>query len=759
MNIIFKTLLLIILYSLNLKATSKSIELSSFNENGQKSVYFVDSTSTFCQKFFINDKLSISDIEIGLFSNKPNTSLFLHIYGEEGQQSIPRNSIDLIEPIKISKTKFGYERIKVKLDKSIELNNSQFFIVLSNLSKGLYIVTDKNENILECENSQDIYTRQYIKNKNTDWSYCSYNFNIKVFGDLEETTSERNICLDNVTEQIFEKEALEQINSINNKTLSIFDINEDGRLELTINNHIYEYDDAIKKYKFSNLNSLMDSNSILNYFNDYNSDGKLDLGQMIKTNREKDSILTHEYKLIITYSINSSNPKKYEQILNNCSNISSVQMYDLNQDSYFDFVITQNSESENLPNLIVINNINSFKEILLKDKNDNSINGVFSYAEINQKSNKNTFDLLVFSQDGEYEQWSIDRNENLKMQEISSNKKKKNIDLSSISIVQDIEMDGISDYIYCANKYYSIKEKEVIGNSKFKKKDNVIEANAELDTDLKRWSIDNSGIEFCDIDNDGDDELFQFVEKSCYQSVMYKKTDNSYRFSKVEKNLASNLGPDGISADINNDGKIDLISYSDGNIQVYMNNGQNSGKGIVLRSINPNLLASGSKISLYTENGIINKDVFYHNAWYFQTPIEQHIGLGDLNKIDSIEVQDIDGNVHKYKNIEINKVNQIEPQNQSDNNNYIAKITAFPNPFTNDIEIKVSFNLNKNIKVEIQDINAHHIQDLYDGIQNSPEITLNWDGYDKKGNEVTKGIYFVVLKHKSYSYSFKIIKQ
>lgn len=100
------------------------------------------------------------------------------------------------------------------------------------------------------------------------------------------------------------------------------------------------------------------------------------------------------------------------------------------------------------------------------------------------------------------------------------------------------------------------------------------------------------------------------------------------------------------------------------------------------------------------------------------------------------------------------KLDLNESFDQADTEN----IAAYPNPFTNTIIIRFLTIEEQNIQADIYDIRGTKVASLYQGILQSGENMLNWDGNDFSGNAVSEGIYFVSIINDKKAVNKTIIK-
>jgi len=89
-----------------------------------------------------------------------------------------------------------------------------------------------------------------------------------------------------------------------------------------------------------------------------------------------------------------------------------------------------------------------------------------------------------------------------------------------------------------------------------------------------------------------------------------------------------------------------------------------------------------------------------------------------------------------------------------------AVITAYPNPFTDNITIQFQFQNTEPFTLQIFDQLGRlvYLKDLSNISYISSVYKLNWNGHDLNGQITTKGIYCVRLVSGNQSYSIKVVR-
>jgi flagellar hook assembly protein FlgD len=88
----------------------------------------------------------------------------------------------------------------------------------------------------------------------------------------------------------------------------------------------------------------------------------------------------------------------------------------------------------------------------------------------------------------------------------------------------------------------------------------------------------------------------------------------------------------------------------------------------------------------------------------------------------------------------------------------VDEITFSPNPMIN--ETSVSFTIHEfgRIEVEVRDINGILIDSLSESLYSPGNHKIIWNGKSMEEKEVKPGIYFILFRTQSTTYTKKVIK-
>ena len=101
-----------------------------------------------------------------------------------------------------------------------------------------------------------------------------------------------------------------------------------------------------------------------------------------------------------------------------------------------------------------------------------------------------------------------------------------------------------------------------------------------------------------------------------------------------------------------------------------------------------------------------------------------------------------------------------EPQEGSDLIPVLTRgITEYyPNPFSNNIDIKYNLDSVSELEIGIYDIRGRHVRSLHSGVSIQKSGSINWDGWDKNGIELPSGVYFLRMISPGIKSTVKLLK-
>ena len=89
--------------------------------------------------------------------------------------------------------------------------------------------------------------------------------------------------------------------------------------------------------------------------------------------------------------------------------------------------------------------------------------------------------------------------------------------------------------------------------------------------------------------------------------------------------------------------------------------------------------------------------------------------------------------------------------------NEFKLVSAYPNPFNNNIEIPLTIGKPRNLTVEIFNLSGQSIIQLFSGNLDPGSHSFGWSGLNKDGNRVPSGTYFLIINDGNFSHEQKIL--
>ncbi|MDO8550159.1 MAG: FG-GAP-like repeat-containing protein, partial [Ignavibacteria bacterium] len=228
------------------------------------------------------------------------------------------------------------------------------------------------------------------------------------------------------------------------------------------------------------------------------------------------------------------------------------------------------------------------------------------------------------------------------------------------------------------------------------------------------------------IDVDSDSDLDLVTGGFNGQIRLYRNVETSSNYSFVFEPSYFNLDVGDVSApfliDYDNDGDYDLFTGSDsvsigdlGNILYHRNDGNN---------INPVWTLISEKYLNQTFGGF---------AVPFFTDIDNDTDI-------DLFVSNVKGGIYYFENKLVSSVESEEyhPENFS--------LEAFPNPFNSQANILISVNRTQEVTISIYNTLGQRVRQLFNGVLAVGKNKFSWNGKNDKGNNLSSGNYFVMVK-------------
>ncbi len=715
-------------------------ELESKPKKSKATKYYKDKNITkFAQRVNVNEIVKLRAIKLKLFADSANTSFRLRLFGNEGGNIFPNYEHDIIKPIELHKDSVGIEEITVRIDEDVQIDYNQFFICLDSMSENLYWMSDEKEKVPQCKSESGTYYRQLLKMKSGNWLNGKYSY---AFTCVYDT-----LRLDK--SNYFKRTEIPDIvanDTLKNGNVSIFDYNEDKKIDVLVDNKLYT---NLGNYQFQE-NTSFNSLGIVSPITialDLNNDG---INEAVFIG-EKDTAsgiyinsiykcATNDFAYISSFAIDSlDNPIDFI-------------VEDLNNDGYKDIIIIQ-PDSSNLQYILLRNN---------KGKLEQDYGTIHQYIK-DYKQIRNLF-VIDINYDNLKDIVFVDNSGSLhyiiNQGDFIFNKYKYNeLNIKSTdNIIEKIlPMDynnGIKKEFLLLEQIDNIRNKEELPdiayllNNRENTQSGLFET-SKIDEKVSRASIS-------DINNDGLKDILLFTADGCHRSYLLLNTESGkFKNIGIYSGFYSNYFPNDIlMADMNSDGKIDILTYEAGKIVIYNNTYDNC-------EPTNNYFRVLDKTNQVCEIGIKSKGTTYTYHQDIQRSSkmlfsgEIIVGLANNPQIDTVEVSFGSGYTNQYGNIESNEL--VVERIDKTNNKKEIEIELRPNPFKDNLEVSINISCSSEIGIKVLGLSG---EERYSEIitAKAGSNVYKWNCKDKSNNLIENGMYVIEITVNNKKYLNKIIK-
>jgi photosystem II stability/assembly factor-like uncharacterized protein len=274
-----------------------------------------------------------------------------------------------------------------------------------------------------------------------------------------------------------------------------------------------------------------------------------------------------------------------------------------------------------------------------------------------------------------------------------------------------------------------------------------------------------SGCSWGDYDNDGFLDLF--FAKQGSPNGLYKNI-NGQSFVKITNELPAMEGGHSVAnawGDYNNDGKLDLFVTNNNlnSVNFFYKNIGNTGnyimiklKGCVYPIVRSNYNGIGARINIYSGNTRFIREVSGGMGMGSQDMFWQHVGLGNIQNIDSVVVYWPSGNIQKFTNVSVNRTLMVDECTVGININSIPVNYSLeqniPNPFNPKTSITYSLKKLISVNLFVYDITGRFVQTLVNKTQTAGKYEVEFDG-----SNYSSGIYIYKLVTEEFTDTKKMV--
>lgn len=731
---------------------------------------YPSSFSQYIARFEPDGVASVSALTIEL-SGPAGGSAEVSMYGHEGGTSFPQLENDLFTPLQITKKTNGIERIRVELPELLQFNNTQFFVVVRKLSSGVRLMSDSRPAEASClSNSGGNYYYQFLKSQNGTWSLGTRKaFAITAWLDYHNLQNAKWFT---------DKTAAWGIDTnLSNSYMVCEDFNADGRPDLFIRGRLFLnqknqdgeifFEEHSQKLALSGLPTMALAVHRGRKFADLFYFMRNEPGFRWEYNEEK--------KYYERFSMNG---------VDAFPGISSISSADLNHDGVPDFFVGQlwGAYPEPFPNFVLLSNGLRWEDqsTLLYPKHNGSAN--YPDAIVCRASDQNTWrsgantnrrsrgsQFCDFDNDGDADlyvtNYFLEEDEfyeNLGNGTFRSIIKEKDIDQNSTGHNHgtgvswaDYDADGDMDLLLpqfahpAFTKQYDHRSTTVYRNTgapEFKFTDTK-------ETNGIDFEETYAGGTWGDINNDGLLDFIETVYYGCRYLKMFIQTQpGQFRLVSHEAGLNKiNSGEDAIWADLDGDGRQDLIAGSEGKIRIFKNQMPSDNHWAQFQFKSKDGLVN-SDIRVIAKAGSLKsmRQLYPGQGIRMQAPGIVHFGLGKQLEIEELEVLWPNGEVESWYFLPSGQLHQItQGSGKSHTSKGSLQLTVHGNPAGKALKLSIQSKAGEPVEIKLNSLSG---QCIYSGSTEMPQgtqymvIPTNGMGQGMYFLEIRQGSQFTVKK-------------
>ncbi|MCB0734051.1 MAG: VCBS repeat-containing protein [Flavobacteriales bacterium] len=710
----------------------------------------------YVSRFDLNQSIQLESIRIKC-SGPAGASAQVTLLGHEAGTSFPQVEQPIIAPIAAIKQTGEDEWITVKIPRVIEFSGNQFFVVIQDLSGGFKLYADVATREAGCSSSNggDFYYA-WLKTSSDQWTIATRkSFAVEVVGQSSS-----------IPKPYFEEKTVEMglDPNLSNASMAVADINNDhypdilvaGRLFMNQNGKTFEQDTtSYSSPGAARANALVD----------IDNDGDLD-------------IILLDVGATSYIAENTGNGfTNHEVTLPDLNSINSASFADLNKDGFPDLFVSQlwGTYPVPKPNYLFRNNGDfTFTDITTSIYPNHQ--GEFNYSNNtacdpdqpatwtpNQNKNRRSRGsrFVDFDQDGDLDLYVV--NYFLEQDELYVNDgtgnfsdvcAAKNIDRNQTGSNHgtgvdwaDFDADGDMDLLLAQfahpayAKQYDHRATTVYVNDKGNFTD-LNAANQLVDAPSGiEFEETYAGAAWGDFNNDGYDDFLNTVYYGCrYVKMFQNKGDRT--FSNVTHSAGFsgiNTGQDAVWADVNLDGKLDLLTGEGNRIRLWMNQTETTGNflRLNLKPTSGNTKAIGGTVLVEYDGHKKMLDVVCGQGQRMQKTYTLHVGIGNANWADKVTVTWPDQSQDVHTNLNANQAYTFHQGTVIQNQRTNQILSLQPNPSHQSTVVTVQ-TISAGVKMQVVNTIGQLIEEVELSQAGRHDVELNNPSY-------RPGIYFIRL--------------
>ena len=742
LSVLFSLLYLVL--SLTARAGMRDT-LSDFHPEQALSYYTAHDVEAEAARFDLPAPGCLRSVTLWL-NGKVSGTAKLTIYGNEGMFPAPILQQRIGYPITVQKNGSGLRKIEIPVPGDFCMDGTQFFLEVSELSPGLVWVTDNVERIPRCQDDGESWLYQAVKKNDGQWYMGKYTYGAEAV--VEYTEDVPAAYMKDVTADAgFD---LELTGTGDPGSIAWGDVDDNSYPDLLLGGHLW-MNQAGERFEIADerIGGSLETN--VHHFFDMENDGDQDILVL--------GLPGSKALALVLENDGSGSYREKELDVPNIEHPVSIAFADADQDGYLDVFIAQGNDSlgNNLPGIFLLNRKGESLRVCEQA-------GTTAASSSLQPHDSSSFSAVIgvqwidWNDDGRPDLVETRRVFNQSRIFLNSGKGGHPYDWESLqpALVHgttsgtewgDIDADGNPDVLaplrYGPDSLHLHSEQ---AGPLYEYSESTLHDNH---TTLIPWEGFRGAGLWSDLNNDGKQDALLLSSCNCRPVGLYLMSrDGSFQEKTFEWGLRGvPAGEDGVLADWNGDGKMDLAAFVGGRFRLFRNTIESDNYLAVDLSGGPAGVVSG-RAFLYSGNSVQMRSVESGRGMLMQKPLAVHFGLEQGEGVDSVVI-DWDGgaerrvlrnpDVHRiyrpFKEVPVHSQEVLQPA-----------ISATPNPFGNVLNLHYTVSVAGNVRITMHSLEGEELAEVLNKELPAGEHQAEWRARDRNGDPLPAGIYIYRIR-------------
>ncbi len=689
-------------------------------------IYFNDASVTMqAARFDLRSPAYVNRIVLCFGGPSDSGSAVVHLYGNEGGGAAPITETDLVAPLMVRKSRSGFERVVIDLPEPVYVDGNQFFVAVERVNSGMLLLSDRVPRGIACESPQAIFSSQLLRVHDGSWKWEQRGFAVEV--EVEYNPPGDDPYFQDMTAESGIKDSLPEV-----KSLNCADFDRDGYLDILAGGRLYR---NRANFRFDDVTDVgnLSTGSPVSAFIDADGDSYCDILSFGTTDSSRGRITL--------FTNNGAGRFERSEIEDIDSTLPvSFSIADPDGDGDLDLFLTEKSAKSSTGRLYVNDGQGNFQV-----GSELELPLIAAGSQWFKRADDGNLDLYVTGEDRNDAVVSTVGPGSLRLREVPALPGSIQSRPRQGGHLVDFNDDGVIDIL---QPVVEVPHPGVSVGRHVRSIDKGGDDSGSAQPTGFRYQDFASGGAWGDINNDGLLDVVVTTECSCINAEIYTQlTDRSFERKTVECGFQRiPAGSDAIWADLDNDGKVDMITAIGDRVALFRNRTPDGGSNSLQLDFNERE-GIGADVVVHAGEAQYHRSVISGRANLVQDPLRLHFGLGNRSAIDSVVVTWPSGTRENYKGLEVNTIYRLEPGTSGNISDAELQARVLPNPFSKETSIEYQLEATYQVRIGIYTITGDIVRILIDEEQSSGGHRVGWDGSDADGRRVAQGAYIYRIEY------------